>query len=111
MSNTEQQNQVAEQQPPQLTGELVQKVIEAQVRLREIGGSKIINPRNEAEITGLKNFLSDVFLTYGAEFVGNWVVIQQEYSPLIQVLERLGNRLIVRHQAQRGPQPQQPESK
>lgn len=100
------------QQPKQtLTNELVQKVIEAQVRLAQLGAdSKIINPRSEAEVTGLKNFLSDVFLAYGSEFVGCWVVVRQEYEPLIQTLERMANRIISNRQQIRQPA-QQPETK
>lgn len=78
-----------------LTPEVVQQIINAQVRLKELGGdSAIINPRSEAEINGLKKFLGDSFLTYGAEFVGCWVCIQQEYDPLVTTLERMFNRVL-----------------
>lgn len=77
-----------------LTPELVQKVIEAQVRLRELGGhNTIIDPKSEAEILGLKKFLGDVFVQHGNEFIGCWVAIRQEYEPLIQTLERIFNRV------------------
>jgi hypothetical protein len=77
-----------------LTAEIIQKAIEAQVRLHELGGnSTIINPKAEAEIIGLKKFLSEIYMEHGAELVGSWVIIHQEYQPLVTTLERIFNRV------------------
>ena len=88
-----------------LTPETVQRLIEAQARLRELGGeSTIINPRNEAEIVGLKKFIGETMSAYANEFIGCWVAVRQEYEPLIQTLERIGNRIFSVRSAQRLPQ-------
>lgn len=80
--------------PAPLAPELVQKIIEAQVRLRELGGhNTIIDPKSEAEVTGLKRFLGEVLTTHSSELIGCWVAVHQEYEPLIQTLERIFNRV------------------
>jgi hypothetical protein len=80
-----------------LTGAQVQQAVEAYKRLSEIASSKIVNPRDEAEKTGLINFLQGFFLEHAGEFFGCWVAIQNEYSPLVngftQLLARATARL------------------
>ena len=86
MSNEQQQQQNV------LTPEKVQQLIAAVARLKEIGGSTIIDPRNEAEQVGLK------------KFIGCWVAVRQEYEPLVQTLERIANRVFSVRQSNRQPQ-------
>jgi hypothetical protein len=81
-----------EHQP--LSGEKAQQIAAALARFREIGNNKIINPRDEAEITGLKNFFSQVIIEHGNELLGNWIVVRQEYEPLVQTVERIADRIV-----------------
>jgi hypothetical protein len=50
------------------------------------------NSRNEAEITGLKGFLSNAFIEYGGELMGCWLAVRQEYEPLVQVVSSILHR-------------------
>lgn len=85
-----------------LSPEIVQQLIQAQVRLAELGGaSQIINPRNEAEIVGLKKFIGETMTQHSSEFIGCWVAIRQEYEPMIQLIERVTNRVFSIRQQQR----------
>lgn len=83
------------QNPSPLTEAKANEIVRALQRFGELKGSDslIINPRNEAEITGLKNFLASSMIEHGSEFMGCWVAVRSEYEPLIQVLERIGSRL------------------
>jgi hypothetical protein len=80
--------------PSPLSGEKAQQIISALQRFNELdGGSAIVNPRNEAELTGLKNFFSTVLVEHGFELMGNWIAVRDEYEPLVQVIERVANRV------------------
>jgi hypothetical protein len=76
-----------------LTPEKAQSISAALQRYSELGSSRIIDPRNEAELTGLKNFFSNVLIEHGREFMGCWLAIRQEYEPLVQVIERIATRI------------------
>jgi len=98
MSNEQQQQQNV------LTPEKVQQLIAAVARLKEIGGSTIIDPRNEAEQVGLKKFIGETMAEHVSEFIGCWVAVRQEYEPLVQTLERIANRVFSVRQSNRQPQ-------
>lgn len=95
--NTEQPNQNV------ITPEKMQQVIFAFARLRELGSTVIIDPKNEAEVVGLKKFLGDFFLEHGNELVGCWVAVRQEYEPLVQTIERIANRVLTVRNSNRPP--------
>lgn len=76
-----------------LTPEKAQQISAALARFKELGSTHIINPRNEAELTGLKNFFSTVMLEHGSELVGCWIAVRTEYEPLVQVVERIATRI------------------
>ena len=77
-----------------LTPERASEIGRALDRYKQIGSSTIINPRDEAELTGLKNFFSTVMVEHGSEFMGCWMAIRTEYEPLVQVIERISSRII-----------------
>jgi hypothetical protein len=90
------------QQRETLSPEVVQKLIMARARLAELGGdSPIINPRNEAEIAGLKKFLAETLTAHSDELIGCWVAVRQEYEPLVQTIERIANRVFSVRKASR----------
>ena len=76
-----------------LTPERANEIGRALQRFAEIGNTKIINPRDEAELNGLKKFFSDVMVAHGSEFMGCWMAIRTEYEPLVQVIERISTRI------------------
>lgn len=76
-----------------LTPEKASQIGVALQRYREIGASAIINPRNEAELTGLRNFFCQVMIDHGNEFMGCWMAVRSEYEPLVQVIERIAQRI------------------
>lgn len=90
-----------DQQPNVITPEKMQQVIIGLARLRELGSTIIIDPKNEAEVLGLKKFLGEFFLEHGNELVGCWIAVRQEYEPMIQTIERIANRIFTIRQQNR----------
>ena len=76
-----------------LTPERASEIGRALDRYKQIGSSTIINPRDEAELTGLKNFFSTAMVEHGSEFMGCWMAVRTEYEPLVQVIERIASRI------------------
>jgi hypothetical protein len=81
---------------PSLSPEEMQRIIGAYARLKQLGDSKIINPRDEAERTGLQNFLTGALLTHCEELFGCWVAMHNEYTPLITGFTALVGRALNR---------------
>ena len=78
-----------------MSGEKAQAIIAALQRFNDLNGhSTIINPRDEAELTGLKNYFAAALAEHGFELMGNWIAVRDEYEPLVQVIERVGNRVM-----------------
>jgi hypothetical protein len=76
-----------------LTPEKVQQISAALSRFREIGSLIVIDPRSEAELTGLKNFFANVLLEHGSEFVGSWIAAKYEYEPLLTAVSHVAGRV------------------
>lgn len=87
MSNTD--------RPEPLSGQEAQQIVNSLQRFQELNGaSAIINPRDEAELTGLKNFFAAAMVKHGFELMGNWIAVRDEYEPLVQVVERVASRIV-----------------
>ena len=86
--------------PPQvqqpLTAQQMQQIIGAYARLKELSAATIANPRDEAEVKGLQNFLMGALMTNAEELFGAWVVCNQEYTPLIHGFTALLKRALTR---------------
>jgi hypothetical protein len=76
-----------------LTPQKATQISVALNRFREIGANKIINPRDEAELTGLRNFFSQVMIDHGSEFMGCFIAVRNEYEPLIQIIDHVTTRI------------------
>lgn len=93
-----------EQMPPQRAQELMN----AFARYNHLTAEKssLVTPdskRDEAEITGLRNFLHNTLLEYCGELMGCWLAVRQEYEPLCQVFAAITQRassINVAHQAE-----------
>lgn len=103
LSRTNAQVEQQAQQPERRTGcspEKMREIIGAYKRLKEIGSSKIINPTAEAEQRGLVQYLHRELLENAEELFGAWVVIRQEYEPLITGVANLLARASARFPGQ-----------
>lgn len=66
-----------------ITEEAARKLAEAIARLTELGDSKIINPTTEAEVKGLRQFISNTTAEHANELIACWFAVHFEYEPLI----------------------------
>lgn len=86
-----------QQQRVGLTGPEMQRIVGAYHRLKELASATIANPRDEAEKAGLLNFVQGALMANAEELFGSWVVLQNEYTPLINgvtgLLRRALNRI------------------
>ena len=85
-----------QQQRVQLTPQQAQQIIGAYSRLKELNSNVVANPRDDAEKQGLINFLNGAFMAHAEEFFGCWVVVNQEYNPLITGFTSLLRRALTR---------------
>jgi hypothetical protein len=82
-----------EQMPPQKAHE----IMNAFARYNHLTANKSAlvtsdSKRDEAEVTGLRNFLHNSLLEYAGELMGCWLAVRQEYEPLCQVVASLMHR-------------------
>lgn len=96
--------------PNPLSPERATQIGVSLTRWSEIGTGKIIDPRSEAEVAGLRNFFSSVMVEHGNELLACWLAVRSEYEPLIQVIERIGQR-IAGIKAARAAEQAKPEEK
>ena len=79
-ANPQQQPQPA----PRLNRNIVGKMHQAHARIVELGRTIVKTPGMEAEQRGLFEFLATNFITHGAEFIGCWATVMDEYDPLVK---------------------------
>lgn len=73
-------------------------------RLLDLRDQTIVNPNRDAEIKGIIEYLSQMFIDHASEFIGCQVAIRDEYEPWLnlQVVQRermnaiAGQRLALR---------------
>lgn len=85
--------------PNLISPEKMRQLIGGYARLKELGQSKIINPRDEGEKKGLHDFVTNAMLEHAEEFFGCWVAVRQGYEPLITGFADLMARAAQRHAA------------
>jgi hypothetical protein len=82
-----------EQMPPQKAHEIMNAF--ARYNHLTANSSAIItadSKRDEAEITGLRNFLHNTLLQYTGELMGCWLAVRQEWEPMCQSFAALLTR-------------------
>jgi len=83
-----------------LTREFFAQIVQSYHRLIGLMNATIKQPNDDAEITGLRTFLARAFLTHGAEFLNAWLIVADEYTPLVNsfasLQQRAGNYLAMR---------------
>lgn len=62
-------------------------------RLSELQGGTILTSTTEAELRGLKDYLSTALLNHAAEFLGCWFTVRQEYEPLLKAFSSVAYRV------------------
>lgn len=65
--------------PTSLTRLEVQKIIDAFGKLNDLS-----EKADEAQIKALQEFVIEKLFTHASEFLGCWIVLQEEYDPLIR---------------------------
>lgn len=101
MSNT-----ATESKPP-LTRELVSQMVEAMQSIIRISNKSIKEPNDEAELSGQRQFLARAFITYAGEFIGCWVAVTDEYTPLVNGFSALLQRAAIATAHRQAQQQQQ----
>jgi hypothetical protein len=74
-------------------------------RLREIGSSVIIDPKNEAEQKALNNYLATTLPQYANELLACWIAVRNEYEPLINSCRAIFGRAFPQPQLIKPPTP------
>lgn len=89
---------------PPLTRELVAQMVDAMQTVIRISNKSIKEPNDEAELSGQRQFLARTFITYAGEFIGCWLAVTDEYTPLVNGFSALLQRAAIatahRHAAQ-----------
>jgi hypothetical protein len=97
-----------------LTDDEAQQIGGAIHALKEIGTTKIISPKHEAEQKGNLAFLQRILVDHADELLASWFAVHHEYEPLVGSFAALLSRatgVIQRTQAARAAaQQKQPES-
>lgn len=65
----------------------VQKIIDAFGKLNDLSEQVVISSlkaADEAQRTALQEFVLDKLFTHASEFLGCWIVMNEEYDPLIR---------------------------
>jgi hypothetical protein len=87
-----------------LTDEQAQQIGGAIHALKEIGTTKIISPKHEAEQKGNLAFLQRILVDHADELLASWFAVHHEYEPLVGSFAALLSRatgVIQRTQAAR----------
>lgn len=102
MSNTTEQPTTAATPAP-MTREFFSQMVTAYQRLLVLMGTTIKQSGDDAELVAQRTFLARAFLTHGAEFLNSWLVVTEEYDPLVRSfasLQQRSNNFIAIRQAQ-----------
>lgn len=75
-----------------LTPQVGNELLNAFQRYHFLCGQTIVTEIAEAEKRGLKNYLDKTFMEYGANLIGCWIVMKNEYEPLIESIASLLGR-------------------
>lgn len=101
-----------------LTHQDIEKMSLQYARLLDLRDQKITDPTRDAEIKGIVEYLSQMFIDNADVFIGMWVCVREEYEPWLnlQVTQRerinaiTGQRMAIRAaqaaKNQPSPQPQ-----
>lgn len=67
-----------------LTGELVNQMRKALVRLTELKSNAVETPGKQQEIENLQDFVGQVLISNAGEFIGTWLTVNNEYAPMVR---------------------------
>ncbi len=75
-----------------LTREFFSQIVTAYQRLLVLMSTTIKQSGDDAELVAQRTFLARAFLTHGAEFLNSWLVVTEEYDPLVRSFASLQQR-------------------
>lgn len=83
-----------------LTREVFAQMVQAYQALHKLMNSAIKQPGDDQALVANRTFLARAFLTHGAEFLNAWLVVTEEYDPLVRsfasLQQRAGNFVAMR---------------
>jgi hypothetical protein len=80
-------------QPASLSRQRFNEIAGALARLAEINENTILSPTVEAELKGVREFLTNAFVQHGSEFLGAWNTLKEEYQPLLRAFAIVTSRV------------------
>lgn len=91
-------------QKPPLSREIVGQMMVAMQNVIRLSQQAVRTPNDDAELSGNRTFLARAFITYAGEFLGCWLAVTDEYTPLVTgfaaLQSRAGAYLAARAQAE-----------
>jgi hypothetical protein len=83
--------------PPQpVTTAEMNRIIGAYARRKELNAVPNRTGKEDAELAGLVSYITNALLANAEELFGAWVVLNQEYTPLITGFTAILNRALAR---------------
>lgn len=85
---------------PPLSREIIGQMIVAMQTLIRLGNKEVKGANDDAELKGQRQFLARSFVTYAGEFLGCWLAVTDEYTPLVNGFAALQQRaaMVIQHQ-------------
>lgn len=87
MSNTNQQQRAT------LTQEQAMQLAQSYARFEFLRNATIKQPKDDAELRGLTEFMASTFIDHASEFIGCWFGVKNEYEPLLNIFAQALNRV------------------
>jgi len=97
---------------PNLTSEEAMQLAQSYARFEYLRNATIKQPKDDAEIRGLTEYMANTFINHANEFIGCWFGVKNEYEPLLNIVAQAASRvsgILAQHAAARaaGPAPEQ----
>lgn len=80
-------------QPPQMTNAEVRQLGQSYARFHFLRNATIKQPKDEAELRGLTEYMATTFIDHASEFIGCYVAVKSEYEPLLNIFAQIVNRV------------------
>lgn len=80
--------------------EQITQLSEAYARFVFLRNATIKQPKDDAELRGLTEFMAQFFIDHASEFIGSWYAVRNEYEPLIGLITQIARRAhgLMKHQ-------------
>jgi hypothetical protein len=78
---------------PTLSQEQAMQLAQSYARFEFLRNATIKQPKDDAELRGLTEFMARTFIDHASEFIGCWFGVKNEYEPMLNIFAQMFNRV------------------